>query len=149
AACAFWGLGVAFPAIRPTFHEPRYQTLVVFWIVWWSFAVALARFKRDVRYGALVLLLPVFAFFPTVYRYVSVAAMAPAWLGFLMCTLAPVRDEPEHANAPLAPALISVAAPALFLLPFLAVDSSDYRFDEWRLYMSDSSPVVWIVGAAV
>jgi hypothetical protein len=154
AAGAFWGLGVAFPTVRPSLHEPTYRSLGVFWGLAWVASALLTWFKRDLRAGAALLALPMFAFFPTVYRYGSVAAMAPAWIGFLLCTLAVASRTSEAASVPspfarIASSALAVAAPAVFLVPFLAADSSDYRFEEWKIYPSDVSPIFWIVGAGV
>lgn len=141
AACA-WGLGLVFPAIRPAFHEPKYDSIALFWILLGAVSVAVSRFKSDTRYGAAILALPLFYCFPTVYRYGSVAAMAPAWIGALFCLLAASRPVTGAAVA-------TIASAVLFLVPFLAADSSDYRFDEWVLYPPDKSPIVWIAGAAI
>jgi Metalloenzyme superfamily len=149
AAIVFWGLGVSFPMIRPSLHEPTYRSLAVFWAIAWFSAVQLTWVKRDVRYGALMLSLPVFAFFPTVYRYGSVAAMAPAWIGFLMCAFAAAERARRTETTGSWLSVLTAVAPVLFLVPFLAADSSDYRFDEWKIYAADASPVGWVLGAAV
>lgn len=139
AALVLWGIGFLFPAIRPTLHEPAYDRIALFWTVAWLAAVALIRSSDRARYGAALLLVPVFFFFPTVYRYGSAAAMAPAWVGMSFCVVAAAG----RASLPL------VAPIVFFLTPFLAADASDYRFDEWALYPRDRSTVFWIVGALV
>jgi hypothetical protein len=139
AALSCWGLGALFPSIRPALHEPTYQSVALLWSVIGASVVGLSWFGSDARFGVAVLAIPLFFFFPTVYRYGSAAAMAPAWIGALLCVVAARRRMP----------VATVAASVLFLVPFVAADASDYRFGEWVLYPSDRNPIVWILGAAV
>jgi hypothetical protein len=124
------------------FHEPKYESIALFWILLGALAAGVSRFKSDARYGVAILALPLFCFIPTVYRYGSPAAMAPAWIGALLCLLAARRRAT-------AVTIAMVAAAVVFLVPFVAADSSDYRFDEWVLYPPDKNPIVWIAGAAI
>jgi hypothetical protein len=142
AVACCWGLGLLFPVIRPAFHEPKYESIALFWILLGVLAAGVSRFKSDARYGAAILAFPLFCFVPTVYRYGSPAAMAPAWIGALLCLLAASRRA-------MAATAATLAAAILFLVPFVAADSSDYRFDEWVLYPPDKNPIVWIAGAAL
>lgn len=147
----FAGLGFWFPVIRPRLHEPTYESLVVLWLSVWAVAAVVSWTARSVVHGRWLVGLPLFAFFPTVYRYGAPAAMAPAAVGFLLCVFAAARGRPAEAlRSPLRGATWATAAlPILLLVPFLAVDASDYRFGEWVIYPSDWNPAVWILGAAV
>lgn len=154
AALLLWGLGVAFPVIRPALHEPRYQSLAVVWVAAWILGVALSWFRGDARFGGVVVLLPIFVFFPTVYRYGSAAAMAPAWVGLLSCILferarSGARERVGTPAASIRAMRATFVAALLLLAPFLAVDSSDYRFDVWELYPERAGDIGWILGAAV
>ena len=155
----FAALGLAFPTIRPMLHEPTYQSLTLLWVFMAAAALALSFLKRDARFGGALLLSPLFLFFPTVYRYGSVAGMAPSWVGLLACIVvaataygASLQKAGSDTVPPLRGAratVLALAAPAVLLTPFMAVDSSDYRFGEWVLYPADANRVVWILGAVI
>ncbi|HEX7480646.1 MAG TPA: alkaline phosphatase family protein [Polyangiales bacterium] len=135
-------MGATFPSVRGFVHEPTYGTLALLWAACWGLAAALLLARRDVRHGWAMVAAPLLLAFPTVYRYGAPAAMGPAWLGWLLCMLLGARVARRAAQAQDAPPaatgsqaqLFSAALLAVMLVPFAALESSNFRFDEWVLW---------------
>jgi hypothetical protein len=141
------GLGAAFPGLRPLVHEPTYGSLALLWAVCFAAAAALVFWRRDVRYGWALVAAPLLLSFPTVYRYGAPAAMGPAWLGWLLCTALGARmatRAPER-GATARVTLLSAGLLALLLLPFAALESSNFRFEEWVLWPVAALPQGWLL----
>jgi hypothetical protein len=140
---AFAGLGVAFPAVRPWVHEPNFSTMAKLWLGVWMIAAGVSWVSRDELPGWLLVALPLFVLFPTVYRYGAPGAMAPAWLGFATCaTLAARARDRAHPSARAVALLVALFA---LLYPFSAAEASDNRFDQWVFYPLGAGAAWWVV----
>ncbi|MFI5307264.1 MAG: alkaline phosphatase family protein [Polyangiales bacterium] len=131
------GLGRGLFWLRPRLHEPPYLGLLAFWALLFLCAGALARLRTDPRWGWSLLALPLFLFFPTVYRYGAPASMSPAWLGFMLCafvTAAPSADPVRGRPMRWSRLLLALFAMLCMLVPFAACEASNFRFDEWVLW---------------
>jgi hypothetical protein len=161
AAVGFVAAGWVFPQVRPTLHEPRFSSLAALWAALWFGAFAVARWKGDAALGWPLLALPLFVFFPTVYRYGAAPALAPAWMGFALSTAVSKKatlDAPG-ANMPVAnharpswlrsPALPVLALTLVLLFPFSGAEASDYRFETWVFFpvRIGQGQNVWLVVA--
>jgi hypothetical protein len=153
---AFVACGAAFYEIRPWLHEPRFVTIAAFWAGLWLVALVVARRRRDAKLGWPLLALPLFVLVPTVYRYGAAPALAPVWVGFILCaalatggpTYSPLAGNERDSNwrSPLFGVLVLTVA---MLYPFSGAEASNCRFDTWVFFpfeVGGSGGVwVWIV----
>ena len=143
---AFYGLGSQLIGLRPLVHEPLYSSMAIAWALLCAFGLALTRLRGDARAGWAMLVAPLFVLYPTVYRYGAAAAMAPAWFGWALCTVAAPRDVGRSQGA--RPALqISawLAALCVLLLPFKASDALEFQFSRWVTAPLPDTPSLWFV----
>ncbi len=141
AALGFCALGASFPSLRRFVHEPSYSMLALLWAACFGLAAALVRMRRDLRHAWVLVAAPLLLSFPTVYRYGAPATMGPAWLGWLLCLALGVRQwaggDPDASPTAVARSrswwLVAVLL-VLLLVPFAALESSNFRFDEWVLW---------------
>lgn len=131
-------LGGVFAQIRPFVHEPSYTTLALLWLGLLTIATVVSAGLRDARPGIVLCALPLFLFFPTVYRYGSVAALGPTCFGCALSLLAAARFRCTLHT------LTTFAALCALLAPFAALDSENFCFTEWVLCPFGRSPTTWL-----
>jgi hypothetical protein len=145
----FYGVGRAFPLVRPLIHEPRYGSLAALWSATLVVALGLAWKHRSERLAWLWSCLPLFLFLPTVYRYGAPACMSPAWVtwaivtALFFCSPSVAPSTPTTAMDRPVPRWLLVLGLMCFLVPFIADEASDYRFDEWILLPGNTSLLAW------
>jgi hypothetical protein len=152
AAAGFAILGEVYLRFRTAIHEPQYSTLGWIWAMAAVFALALSARTRKLHVAWAATLVPLYVAYPTVYRYGAPAALAPAWLLGIACAAVALRRSPgggTTAKASPALTLALVAANVAFLFPFLAVEATNFRFDQWMTWPGPEDRSAWLALALV
>ena len=140
---AFAASGASFLSVRPWLHEPRFTAIAECWAGLWLVAFGIARLRRDTALAWPLLALPLFVLVPTVYRYGAAPALAPAWMGFVLCAalgdwrrrvFALRRGDMGAPGLLRSPWLGVLLFTLAMLFPFSGAEASNYRFDTWVFY---------------
>ncbi|MHC4948331.1 MAG: alkaline phosphatase family protein [Planctomycetota bacterium] len=132
AGIGFVALGLGLSLVRTLVHYPSYLHITVAWVVV-AGAAAVVSWKVGPRWVVAVLTIAcLVGLYPTVYRYGTVATMAPLWLtGLALVSLAAARSATDRGWA--GPAALRLGGVALLLSPFLLVNSVHFEFTSWVL----------------
>jgi len=152
---AFAASGASFLSVRPWLHEPRFTAIAECWAGLWLVAFGIARWRRSTALAWPLLALPLFVLVPTVYRYGAAPALAPAWMGFVLCgalATGGAMSSPSAGDTPVSgllrsPSLRVLVFTLAMLFPFSGAEASNYRFDTWVFYPVEvgGGAEVWVV----